>query len=308
MFIWVRILYAVLALIPLSLIDTIALAADHSRELTHLFDISKVGSVKLVLPTDVEADQSRIYIMDSGNNRVVVLDKGGKHLFSFGREGHANGEFKDPVGLGVGNDWRIYIADTGNHRIQVFNAQGQFEAVFNVGSDKVPVRPIDVATNPKSGDIYISGNNNHKLMVYNKGGRKIREWGGNGAGPGKFRYPATVAVTKDSRIAVVDVLNTRAQLFQSDGRFLVNIGSWGVLPGQFFRPKGIAIDDRGRIYISDSYMNLVQVFNDSGEFLHVLKIRGRRSDMMTPTGIAVSSNRLYVAEMLRHRVSVFQLE
>jgi len=307
---WVRVLYIVLALIPLGLVDTIAVAAsDHSRALTHLFNITKAGSVELLLPTDVEVYQSRVYIVDSGNHRVVVLDEDGKHLFTFGRQGKGNGEFQDPVGLGVGHNGQIYIADSGNNRIQIFNSRGQFKRLFNMRSGNIPVRPIDVASDPRTGNLYVTGNNNHKLMVYSQGGRLIRQWGGNGAAPGQFRYPATVAVTKDSRIAVVDVLNTRVQLFQADGRFLVNIGEWGVLPGQLFRPKGVAIDHRGRVYISDSYMNLVQVFSDSGEFLHVLKPRGKNRNMLTPTGMAVTNNkRLYVVEMLRHWVSVFQLE
>jgi DNA-binding beta-propeller fold protein YncE len=297
-------------LIPLSLVDAEVVAApEHSRQLTHLFDIKTAGSVELVLPTDVEVNQSRIYIVDSGNHRVVVLDQDGKHLFSFGRQGNGKGELQDPVGLGVANDNRIYVADSGNNRIQVFNDQGQSVGLIELRSGNVLIRPIDVAVDPETKNLYVTGNNNHKLMVYSQSGRKIREWGGNGAGPGKFRYPATVAVTMDSRIAVVDVLNTRVQLFQADGRFLVNVGEWGVLPGQLFRPKGVAIDHRGRVYISDSYMNLVQVFNDSGKFLYVLKPRGKRSDMLTPAGIAVAgNNRLYVTEMLKHRVSVFRLE
>jgi len=309
MSIWVRVLYTVLAFIPLSLVNVIADAAqDHVSGLTHLFDINTAASVDLVLPTDVEVNKSRVYIVDSGNNRVVVLDRNGKFLFAFGRQGNGKGELQDPVGLGVGSDGHVYVADSGNHRVQVFNEQGQSVRLIELHNNKILIRPIDVAVDPQTKNLYVTGNNNHKLMVYSQHGKKIREWGGNGAGAGKFRYPATVAVTADSRIAVVDVLNTRVQLFQADGRFLVNVGEWGVLPGQLFRPKGVAIDHLRRVYISDSYMNLIQVFNDSGQFLHVLKHRGTRSDMMTPAGIAVSGNRLYVAEMLRHRVSVFQLE
>jgi DNA-binding beta-propeller fold protein YncE len=82
------------------------------------------------------------------------------------------------------------------------------------------------------------------------------------------------------------------------------------LPGQLFRPKGITVDHQGFVYISDSYMNVIQVFNDSGKFLYVLKQKDAEHEpIMTPAGIAVAeNNRLYVAEMLRHRVSVFKIE
>ena len=303
---------AALFVIMAFLLDSGVNAASKTDGLiSHLFDITDSKTGSLVLPTDVEVYRSRIYIVDSGNNQVVVLDSNGKTQFSIGREGQGEGEFQDPVGLGIDDDGRIYVADTANHRIQIFTAEGKFSEAFAVTSGGVEIRPIDVAVDSKTKNIFVTGNNNHKVMVFNRTGRLIREWGGNGAEAGKFRYPATIAVTHDSNIAVVDVFNTRAQLFQPDGFYLVKIGEWGVLPGQLFRPKGIAIDHHGYVYISDSYMNVIQVFNDSGKFLYVLKQKekGAAHDMVTPAGIAVAeSNRLYVAEMLKHRVSVFQIE
>jgi len=279
------------------------------RKISHLYNITDSNTGTLMLPTDVEVYQKRVYVVDSGNNRLLVLGEDGNTQLSIGREGNGNGEFQDPVGIGVDRHGLIYVADTGNHRIQIFSGQGEFQASFSVVSEGVLIRPIDVAVDPKSSHIFVTGNNNHKIMVFNRSGRLLREWGGNGAAIGKFRYPATIAVTPELDIGIVDVFNTRVQLFQPDGRFLVKIGSWGVLPGQLFRPKGIAIDVDGRIYISDSYMNVIQVFNDSGDFLHVLRQKDTGHVMTTPSGIAVSgNNRLYVAEMLRHRISVFQMD
>lgn len=310
MFLRIRTLCAAL-LVMLSYLHypAVQAATQATRGITHLYDITDIKTGALELPTDVEVFQSRIYIVDSGNNRLVVLGQDGKTHFTIGREGQGKGEFQDPVGIGIDRDGRIYVADTGNHRIQIFTAEGKFLTAIAVVSAGTPVRPIDVAVDPKTTHIFVTGNNNHKVMVFNQSGRLLREWGGNGAAIGKFRYPATIAITHDFSIGVVDVFNTRVQLFQADGHFLVKIGEWGVLPGQLFRPKGIAVDHKGYIYVSDSYMNVIQVFNDSGKFLHVLRQKDARHDMMTPSGIAVAgNNRLYVAEMLKHRISVFQMD
>lgn len=300
-------LFVILLCLHSSLVDA---ASNASKPISHLYDITDSKMGELVLPTDVEVYQSRIYIVDSGNNQLVVLNEDGETQFTIGREGQGEGEFQDPVGLGIDREGRIYVADTGNHRIQIFTAEGKFSGAIAVTSGGAAIRPIDVAVDPKTANIFVTGNDNHKVMVFDRSGRLVREWGGNGAEAGKFRYPATIAVTNDLNIAVVDVLNTRVQLFQPDGFFLVNIGEWGVLPGQLFRPKGIAVDQQGYVYISDSYMNVIQVFNDSGEFLYVLKQKKNAGhDMMTPSGIAVAeNNRLYVAEMLKHRISVFQID
>lgn len=300
---------ALFALLAWSYPPGVSAAPQGIKVIKHLYDITDSEAGTLVLPTDVEVYRSRIYIVDSGNNRVIVLDEDGEMLFSIGREGAGEGEFQDPVGIGIDRNGRIYVADTGNRRIQIFTAGGKFLKTIAVTSSGKAVRPIDVAVDPKTANIFVTGNDNHKVMVFDKGGRLVREWGGNGEKVRKFRYPATIAVTRDSSIGVVDVFNTRVQIFRPDGEYLNSIGAWGVLPGQFFRPKGIAFDQQGKIYVSDSYMNLIQVFDDSGKFLYVLKQKDARRNMVTPSGIAVSNNnRLYVAEMLEHRISVYQID
>jgi len=279
-----------------------------SRSINHLFDITDSDSGSLVLPTDVEVYRSGIYVVDSGNHRLVVLGKDGKTKFTVGQQGSGEGEFQDPVGLGIDSKGRIYVADSGNHRIQILTAKGEYSGEIPIIRDGKPVRPIDVAVDAKTNYIYVTGNESHNVMVFDQKGRLIREWGGNGAETGKFRYPATIAVTPNFDVAVVDVFNTRVQLFQTDGTFLITIGEWGVLPGQLFRPKGIATDQQGRIYVSDSYMNVIQVFNDSGKFQHILKQKNAERDLVTPAGIAIAGNsRLYIAEMLKHRISVYQI-
>ncbi len=145
-------------------------------------------------------------------------------------------------------------------------------------------------------------------MIYNFPGYVLEEWGGDGVDEGFFRYPGTLALLDDGRIAVVDILNTRIQVFTKGGGLSLQVGDWGVFPGHLFRPKGVAIDKKGRFYISDSYMNLVQVFSDGGRFISVLGRRNKPASLRTASGIAVDDElRLYVAEMLEHKISVHKI-
>jgi DNA-binding beta-propeller fold protein YncE len=145
-------------------------------------------------------------------------------------------------------------------------------------------------------------------MVFTPGGKLVREWGGSGLDQGRFRYPGIITFLPDARIAVVDILNTRVQIFERTGRFSIEVGEWGVLPGQLFRPKGVAVDSNGQLYVSDSYMNLIQVFTDTGVFVYVLQVNRITNAFKTPAGLTISNNNyLYVAEMLSNKVSVFKL-
>ncbi|REJ12792.1 MAG: hypothetical protein C6W59_12590 [Paenibacillaceae bacterium] len=60
-----------------------------------------------------------IYVLDSGNNRIVVLDRQlqpASVIDSFVRDGHAD-TFANPQGIFVTDDKEVLIADTGNRRI-----------------------------------------------------------------------------------------------------------------------------------------------------------------------------------------------
>jgi len=274
----------------------------------HLFDIDGGGSTRLSLPTDVAVSQGRVCVVDGTNDRVVIFNEDGDYLFEIGGKGSAQGQFLHPVGIATDDDGRVYVADTGNHRVQVFNLYGKFLTAFPIISNGELVRPIDLAVDQPRGIIYVTGNNNHSVMAYGANGRLIRQWGGNGAEQGEFRYPATIALLPDQRVAVVDVLNTRVQVFHGTGEFSIEIGAWGVLPGQLFRPKGVAIDRKGRFFVSDSYMNVIQIYSDIGRFLSVMEIRDPGYHLQTPTGMTISGDRLYVAELLANKISVFALD
>ena len=279
-----------------------------TSEIKFIRDIKGGAAGPLSLPSDVAVDKQHIYIVDGGNHRVVVFDHQGEHLFSIGGEGERAGQFRSPVGIDVGEDGRIYVADKDNHRIQIFGKDGKYLNNFQVKSEGKLVRPVDVAVGAGSKEIYVTGNNNHKVMVLSEKGELKREWGGSGQNSGEFRYPGTITFLQDARVAVVDILNTRVQIFEQSGDFSIEVGEWGVLPGQLFRPKGVAVDNKGYLYVSDSYMNLIQVFSDTGRFVHLLKISEMPRSMETPAGIAVSNDQhLYVAEMLQNKISVFEL-
>lgn len=275
----------------------------------HLFDITGQGAGGLSLPTDVAvSSDGRIYVVDGGNHRVVAFDRNGKHLLTIGRKGSGEGQFKDPVGVGTDGRGRVYVADTGNHRVQVFGADGHFQYAFPVVDGGLAVRPIDVATDSAGTKIYVTGNNNHKIMSFAAPGKLLRQWGGHGESGGLFRYPASVVVAPEGDVYIADALNSRVQGFDEEGALLIQVGTWGVLPGQLFRPKGVAVDGKQRVYISDSYMDVIQVYDGEGRFLHVLGHNGTPQRFVSAGGITIGrDNRLYAAEILRNKISVYSL-
>jgi DNA-binding beta-propeller fold protein YncE len=88
-------------------------------------------------PTNVAVDrQGNIYVADTGNFRVQILDQTGKFVRAFGAQGDAPGEFIRPKGISVDSGGHVYVADAEFNNFQIFSPQGQpLLAVGSLGSD-----------------------------------------------------------------------------------------------------------------------------------------------------------------------------
>jgi len=67
--------------------------------------------------------QNRLYVADSGNNRIQVFDAAGAYLTTIGGSwGNRTGQFRGPFGVAIGPDGAVYVADHDNNRVQKFAA------------------------------------------------------------------------------------------------------------------------------------------------------------------------------------------
>ncbi|MEI6125863.1 MAG: NHL repeat-containing protein [Pseudomonadota bacterium] len=263
-------------------------------------------------PSDVAVGKDhRVYVVDGVHNSIKVFDEQGAFKFSFGTKGAGNGQLNAPLGITTDNGTgMVYVADTGNHRIQLFSPDGAFVSQFDVRSGKKekPSDPVDVALDESRKRLYVVDNDNHHVLVYSLGDYKLLSvWGSEGERREDFNYPFFIAVGRDTSVFVVDVINTRVQVWSPKGEPVSTIGGWGVDPGQFYRPKGVCVDKDNQIFVSDSYLGAVQVFNRYGNFKAVLgDAAGEILLWKTPVGITIDDRRLYVVEMLLNRVSVYE--
>lgn len=77
-------------------------------------------------PTNVAVDkQGLIYVADTWNNRVQILDSTGKTVRAFGAQGDRPGEFIRPKGIAVDSEGHIYVADAEFNNFQIFTPEGK---------------------------------------------------------------------------------------------------------------------------------------------------------------------------------------
>lgn len=70
--------------------------------------------------------QENLYVLDSGNYRVLVFNPQGKFVRQIGKQGGGPGELMTPVGLAVTREGQVAVTDLGRPAISLFTKDGSF--------------------------------------------------------------------------------------------------------------------------------------------------------------------------------------
>jgi len=254
--------------------------------------------------------QNNVYILNRGEHPIIVLDREGNLLNSWGE-----GFFNRAHGICIGPDGSIYCTDDRNHIVAKFTPEGKlimtlgtkgqasdsgyirtwdfWESLARIKRGAPPFnRPTGVAVTP-SGDIYVTdGYGNARVHKFSPDGKLVLSWGEPGGEHGQFRLPHNIRVDKQGRVWIVDRENCRIQIFDAEGKFL---GQWT----DVVRPTDIYIDDNGIVYVSELCLR-VSIFTIDGKLLTRWGNMGKDKESAlfhAPHAIAVdSSGDMYVGD------------
>jgi len=146
-----------------------------------------------------------------------------------------------------------------------------------------------------------------RVMVFDKTGAYLRQFGAAGTGDGQFIKPRGICLDADGHIYLVDQGNNRVQMFHNNGSFITKWGSRGPGTGQFNTPRGMAVDKNGDVFVVDYANNRVQKFNATGRWIITLGQLGNGDgEFKEPISIAFDmQGELYVSDNANYRVQKF---
>jgi sugar lactone lactonase YvrE len=152
-----------------------------------------------------------IWVTDSDNNRIVVLDALGKVSEFVGDFGYAGGPLRRPGKLLLVNQDQIYACDTENRRIVVYNDRGSLikEIVHPVIEN-----PVAVAIDGH-GWVWTLDKNSGRIHCFDRDGHYLTSLGPIVSGTDQaLARPSDLAFTPDGRLVISDTDNNRLLVCQ----------------------------------------------------------------------------------------------
>jgi DNA-binding beta-propeller fold protein YncE len=121
---------------------------------------------------------SRVYVSDSGNNRVQVFDRSGRFLRQFGAGGDKNGQFLWAFDLSVDAQGNVYVLDDAARNLQKFSPSGAF--IWRVDKSILPDlvgHGHDANVDPR-GRIVVGNDDNGRVLYLDRDGKEVDSFNG----------------------------------------------------------------------------------------------------------------------------------
>lgn len=288
--------------------------ADSDAEMKYFLTGAGRTGQGMTKPYDIVVRQGTVYVSDPVQRQVLVFDKTGKRFFRIGEK--APGQLRKPFGIDMDAQGNLYVVDSTLKKVFIYDSEGKF--IKTIGSEKMFLRPTDVAVTPDASKIFVSdtggvSTQKHRIRVFDvKTKEHLFDIGSRGNKDGEFNLPKGVTINKaDGLLYVVDSANFRVQAFNPDnGQFVKKFGSIGRVAGKFARPKDISSDSEGNVYVTDAAFGNFQIFNPKGQLL--LFVGSRNVDnapgkFMLPSGIFVDEDgRVLMADQYFRKIDIFR--
>lgn len=157
----------------------------------------------------------KIWVAETGNHRLQILDKSGRVEKTIGTRGVGRGEFNFPTSMAIDNEGNVYVVDAMNFRIEIFNKEGEFLSMFGENGDGTGsfASPKGIALDSYN-NIYVVDALFNVVQIFDKKGNFLYNFGSQGQGDGQFWMPSGIFIDKNDHIFIADTYNSKIQEFQ----------------------------------------------------------------------------------------------
>lgn len=295
-------------------------------------------NTSLAFPCKLLADEQRLYVADSGHQRVLECTHDGRvqRVFGSGNGGFADGVatlacFHNPQGLArAGN--ALYVADSGNHAVRRIDLiSGEIDTVLGVGRGG---RSRPAAADPRAtmlntpldltvigDDLCIAVAGQHQVWRLDLATGLVSVLAGSGdlgladghGGEAGLAQPSglaalgrelIVADAAASAVRAIDIDSERVETVLGRGLYTFGDATGARSEVRLQNPLAVAADPRGIVYVADSYNDAIKMVNRRNGETRPLRMTHR---LREPQGLCLAHNTLWIANTNQHEILCIDL-
>ena len=292
--------------------------------------ITKISEEALVAPTDFTIlDDGTMYILDSGNARVVISTLDGELIGTFGE-----GTLVTPRGIYVTPEHICYVADRDARQIFVFDSDGSL--IQQYGRPDVPMYgetndflPLKIVVN-SSGTMYVICESNTNGMVELSpvdGGTFLGYFGTNATHAGLITIIWRALLTDAQRAKMVSnipatpdnmaidskgIIYTVTRGQEEDSLKRLNIAGVNMMEPDTYDtvPAAVAVGNHDNCFVA-SQQGFIYEYNNEGELLFVF---GGKDDGQQRIGLSTkveaiqigTDDKIYVLDSDQAQIQIYE--
>lgn len=272
------------------------------------FPDESIRNLPLSQPQALSVDpEGHIFVVDTGNNRILEFDKNGTFIYSVGGFGWDKEEFDRPLDISAKSGLDIFIADYNNERIERYDKNLNHISSFYSDDTFSPSlqfgfpSSVDIS---KHGELFICDNENDRILKVNSFGELETNFGDFNWGEGQLEYPVKIELTTTDVVYVSDQGTNQIVVFDYYGNFLTRFGN-GILN----KPDGLFWTVDKKLFVADSGNNRIVVFNKDYKPIFFWGEKGDKEGAFNdPVDVTIFNNQIYVLDSGNGRVQVFKLK
>lgn len=318
-----------------------------AQSMSKTFEVKKVlgafeGKTQLNNPQDLYIGKdNKLYIADTGNNRIVVIDKDNRVLNIFdGKYGKDAKQFNHPQGIFVDEIGHIFVADTDNGRIVHLRPDGSFVEEFTQPTEDTfdksyAFKPMKIAID-NMGIIYIANSfDYHGILTMDANNHFLGYVGATKIGFDLNEWFTRVFATNEQKEVLAKKMPAYFSNFMIKDGLIYATSFWdktcqikklspagkNIYPERFYGDENdddmfnklpgfvdVAVDKNNIIYAADLVVGKIYIYDMEGKNLAVYGGIGRREGKFEAiSSINVDSDgNVYVLDKICGTIQVLQ--
>ncbi len=236
-------------LLILSVLCSLA-AAQGLFEPRQRINMSGTGDSLFLRPMAIDiSPEQKVYIVDTGHNRIVVMDMRGQVIRTIGGFGFDAEQFDEPRDIWSRSVVDIYVSDYNNRRLQRFDRQLNFLSFLETNSALSEELQFDYAAScavSSQNELFLLSRNQDKVIKYNRNGDADYAFGYLESASAELNQPQQIDIWQGNRLLVSNSGDSSVIIYDFFGNLVTRVSS-----PRFIRPAGLTVLNDDYFLVSD---------------------------------------------------------